>query len=410
VSGRAAESRHDVAIVGAGMVGATLACCLAEGGLRVALVESAPPPADWPAGSVDARVSALTAASRRIFDRLGVWRAMAGLGVSPFSRMRVWDAGGIGAIRFDCADIGEPQLGHIVENRIIQRVLFERARGFAHVTLYCPAGVTTLAPHEGSTRIGLTDGGALDARLVVGADGAASRVRQLAGIRTRGWDYEQQALVATVATELPHEETAWQRFLPQGPLAFLPLRGGRSSIVWSTEPGRAQELLRLAGSDFMTQLAAAFGHRLGAITAVGGRGTFPLRLQHANTYIAPRLALVGDAAHTIHPLAGQGVNLGLLDAAALAETVLDAAAAGTDIGARGVLRRYERWRKGDNLQMMLAMDAFKRVFGSASPLLRMARNLGLDLADAAAPLKHAIIRRAMGLRGDLPRLARQPHI
>jgi 2-octaprenylphenol hydroxylase len=324
--------------------------------------------------------------------------------------MQVWDAGGAGSIRFDCADIGEQQLGHIVENRVMQHVLFERARGFATLTLHCPAAVNTLAPRDGLIRIGLADGGALDARLVVGADGAASRVRQLAGIGTRGWNYDQQALVATVATELPHEETAWQRFLPQGPLAFLPLRDGRSSIVWSTDPGRAQELLRLAETGFMAQLADAFGRRLGAITAVSGRGAFPLRLQHANTYIAPRLALVGDAAHTIHPLAGQGVNLGLLDAAALAETVLDAAAAGADIGARGVLRRYERWRKGDNLQMMLAMDGFKRMFGSASPVLRAARNLGLDLADSAAPLKHAIIRRAMGLRGDLPRLARQPHL
>jgi 2-octaprenylphenol hydroxylase len=404
------EQVHDVAIIGAGMVGATLACCLAEGGLRIALVESAPPPADWPDGSVDVRVSALTAASVQIFRRLGVWRSMVDLGVSPFSRMRVWDAGGAGTIRFDCTDIGEPQLGHIVENRVMQRALHARARSFAHVSVHCPSSVSTLAPREESIRIGLTGGGALEARLVVGADGASSQVRQLAGIGTRGWSYDQHALVATVATGLPHEETAWQRFLPQGPLAFLPLRDGRSSIVWTTEPARAQELLRLSEADFMAQLADAFERRLGAITAVSGRGAFPLRLQHANTYIAPRLALVGDAAHTIHPLAGQGVNLGLLDAAALAEAVLDAHKAGADVGARGVLRRYERWRKGDNMQMMLAMDAFKRVFGSASPLLRMARNLGLDLTDAAAPLKHAIIRRAMGLRGDLPQLARQPHL
>ncbi|MGE0370885.1 MAG: UbiH/UbiF/VisC/COQ6 family ubiquinone biosynthesis hydroxylase [Gammaproteobacteria bacterium] len=400
----------DVAIVGAGMVGATLACCLAEGGLRVALVEAAPPPEDWPADSVDARVSALTAASRQIFRRIGAWRAMAERGVSPFDRMQVWDAGGTGSIRFDCAEIGEPHLGHIVENRVIQRTLLERAREFGNVTLHCPAGLATLTPMEASIRIGLSDATAFDARLVVGADGAASRVRQLAGIATRGWSYVQEALVATVATELPHQETAWQRFLPQGPLAFLPLRDGRSSIVWSMEPAQAQELLRFAEAEFMERLAAAFEYRLGRITAAGGRGAFPLRLQHAASYIAPRLALIGDAAHIIHPLAGQGVNLGLLDAAALAEAVLDAAAAGADIGAPRVLRRYERWRKGDNLQMMLAMDGFKRLFGSAAPLLRIARNLGLDLADAASPLKHAIIRRAMGLRGDLPRLARQAYI
>lgn len=400
----------DIAIVGAGMVGATLACALAGSGLRIALVEAAPPPADWPPGTVDMRVSALTAASRQIFQRLGVWPAMTELGVSPFERMRVWDAGGAGSIRFDCADVGEAQLGHIVENRVMQRVLFARAVGFAHVTVYCPAGVGALTPLENRVRIELTDGVVVDARLVVGADGAASRVRQLAGIGTRGWSYDQQALVATVATERPHEATAWQRFLPQGPLAFLPLRDGRSSIVWSTAPARARELLQLPDADFQAQLADAFEHRLGAIAAVSGRGAFPLRLQHAHAYVAPRVALVGDAAHTIHPLAGQGVNLGLLDAAALAEVVLDAHAAGADIGAHGVLRRYERWRKGDNLQMMLAMDAFKRAFGSGLPLLRVARNLGLDLVDAATPLKHAVIRRAMGLRGDLPRLARQPHL
>lgn len=404
------EQDCDVAIIGAGMVGATLACCLAESGRRVALVEAAPPPRDWPAGSVDVRVSALTAASRQIFLRLGVWSTMTGLGVSPFSRMQVWDAGGSGSIRFDAADIGEPQLGHIVENRIMQRALLARAREIGGIALHCPASLASLTPNPASIRIGLSDGTVLEARLVVGADGATSRVRQLAGIDTRGWGYDQHALVATVTTGRSHEETAWQRFLPHGPLAFLPLRDGRSSIVWSTDPARAERLLRLPDAEFMGQLAEAFDWRLGAVTAVEGRAAFPLRLQHAVSYIAPRVALIGDAAHVIHPLAGQGVNLGLLDAAALAETVHDAAVAGGDIGAPRVLRRYERWRKGDNLQMMLAMDGFKRLFGSGMPPLRLARNLGLDLADAATPLKNAIIRRAMGLRGDLPRLARQAYI
>jgi 2-octaprenylphenol hydroxylase len=401
--------QYDVAIVGAGMVGATLACSLAGNGLRIALIESAPPP-DWPRDSVDLRVSALTAAAQRIFASLEVWPAMVDLGVSPFSRMQVWDAGGGGSIRFDCADIGEPRLGHIVENRVMQRALLARLQDRADIVLHCPAGLTALTPAGEGVRIGLSDGAVLGARLVVGADGAASRVRALAGIATRGWSYEQQALVATVATELPHEETAWQRFLPTGPLAFLPLRDGRCSIVWSTAPAQAQELTQCADADFMERLATAFEHRLGRITAVGARAVFPLNLQHARTYIAPRLALIGDAAHTIHPLAGQGVNLGLLDAAALAEVVLAAAASGADIGTHGVLRRYERWRKGDNLQMMLIMDGFKRLFGAGAAPLRLARNLGLDLVNGATPVKNAIIRRAMGLRGDLPRLARQGHI
>jgi 2-octaprenylphenol hydroxylase len=402
--------QYDVAIVGAGMVGATLACSLAGHGLRIALIESAPPPSDWPRDSVDLRVSALTAAAQRIFASLEVWPAMVDLGVSPFSSMQVWDAGGGGSIRFDCADIGEPRLGHIVENRVMQRALLERLRDCADVVLHCPAGLSTLTQMAETVQLDLSDDTVLSARLVVGADGAASRVRTLAGIATRGWSYEQQALVATVATELPHQETAWQRFLPAGPLAFLPLRDGRCSIVWSTSPAQAQELVQCADADFMERLAAAFEHRLGRITSVSARAIFPLSLQHARTYIAPRLALIGDAAHTIHPLAGQGVNLGLLDAAALAEVVLAAAAAGADIGAHGVLRRYERWRKGDNLQMMLLMDGFKRLFGAGAPLLRLTRNLGLDLVNGATPVKNAIIRRAMGLRGDLPRLARQGHI
>ncbi|MCC6208119.1 MAG: UbiH/UbiF/VisC/COQ6 family ubiquinone biosynthesis hydroxylase [Gammaproteobacteria bacterium] len=404
------ERDCDVVIIGAGMVGATLACCLAGEGRRVALVDATQPPPGWSAGSVDVRVSALTEASRQIFLRLGAWSAMAELGVSPFSRMHVWDAGGAGSIRFDCADIGAPQLGHIVENRVMQSALLARAREIGGIALHCPVALESLTPGTESIRLALSDGAVLDARLVVGADGAASRVRQLAGINTRGWGYDQQALVATVTTERPHEWTAWQRFLSEGPLAFLPLRDGRSSIVWSTTPAWAQELIRLSDAEFMEQLAEAFEWKLGRVTAVEGRAAFPLRLQHSITYTAPRVALIGDAAHVIHPLAGQGVNLGLLDAAALAETVLDAAACGGDIGAPRVLRRYERWRKGDNLQMMLAMDGFKRLFGSSMPPLRLARNLGLDLADAATPLKHAIIRRAMGLRGDLPRLARQAYI
>lgn len=392
------------------MVGAALACCLADSGMRIVLVESAPPEPDWPAGSVDARVSALTAASQQLFSRLAAWPAMVELGVSPVVCMEVWDAGGAGSIRFDSADIGEPRLCHVVENRVIQRALLARARGCGNVVMRCPAELSTLEPSAESVRVGLTDGSTLSARLVVGADGAASRARRLAGIGVHGWSYDQQALVATVANELPHRATAWQRFLAQGPLAFLPLRDGRCSIVWSTRPEHARELLGHSDAVFMERLADAFEHRLGRITAASGRGVFPLRLQHASTYIAPRLALIGDAAHTIHPLAGQGVNLGLLDAAALAEVILGTAASGGDIGAHRVLRRYERWRKGDNLQMMMAMDGFKRLFGSASPLLRLVRNAGLDITDGARPLKNAIMRRAMGLRGDLPRLARPPHM
>jgi 2-polyprenylphenol 6-hydroxylase len=338
---------------------------------------------------------------------VGAWDGMTAWRVSPFRDMRVWDAAGFGSIHFDSADIGEPLLGWIIENRVIQHALLERARQFPTVDLLCPTALETAHPlEEGGWRVGLNDGREFTTRLLVGADGAQSKVRQLAGIETGGWGYDQHAVVANVRTEKPHQETAWQRFTPSGPLAFLPLSDGRCSIVWSNTPERAAGLLALDDNDFGDALMAAFEARLGAILEVGPRAAFPLRLQHAHAYVKPGVVLIGDAAHVIHPLAGQGVNLGLLDAATLAEVLSDAVAADRNIGSFKVLRRYERWRKGDNLLMLGIMDGFKRLFGNTLPPVRLLRNLGLNLTDAAGPLKNLIARRAMGLEGDLPRLAR----
>ena len=244
------------------------------------------------------------------------------------------------------------------------------------------------------------------ARLLVGADGAQSRVRHFARVQARGWPYDQQALVATVATERSHRETAWQRFLPNGPLAFLPLHDGRSSIVWSTTPEQARQLLAEDEESFCRQLEQAFAATLGRIESCGERAAFPLRLQYVDSYVQPGLALIGDAAHTVHPLAGQGVNLGILDAASLAEVLLEARAQGKDIAALKVLRRYERWRKGHNLMMMAAMDGFKRLFGATWEPLRWMRNAGLNLTNALPPVKQLIMNQAMGRSGDLPALAR----
>jgi 2-octaprenylphenol hydroxylase len=352
-------------------------------------------------------VSAISRASQRLFAAVGAWDGMTAWRVSPFRDMRVWDATGFGSIHFDSADIGEPLLGWIIENRVIQHALLERARQCPAVDLLCPTALETAQPLEaGGWRVGLKDGREFTTRLLVGADGAQSKVRQLAGIETGGWGYDQHAVVASVRTAQPHQETAWQRFLPSGPLAFLPLHDGRCSIVWSTTPERATGLLALNDEDFGAALAAAFEARLGAILEVGPRAAFPLRLQHAQAYVKPGVALIGDAAHVIHPLAGQGVNLGLLDAATLAEVLSDAMADDRDITSLKVLRRYERWRKGDNLLMLGIMDGFKRLFGTSLPPVRLLRNLGLNLTDAAGPLKNLIARRAMGLEGDLPRLAR----
>jgi 2-octaprenylphenol hydroxylase len=400
------KEHSDIAIVGAGVVGATLAALLADRGMRVALVDAAPPVADWPAGSIDLRVLALTSASERILAGLGVWPRIAGLGAAPFRDMRVWDARGPGEIHFDSAELGAAQLGHIVENRVIVRALLEDLRGRDGVRLHHSVAVEGLDIGADDACLRLAGGGEVRARLVVGADGANSRLRALGGLEVRGWDYDQRALVATVATEESHRDTAWQRFLPDGPLAFLPLHDGRCSIVWSTRPAHAEALLALDEAAFTAELTEAFAARLGRVTGCGPRAAFPLRLQYAPRYVAARLALVGDAAHAIHPLAGQGANLGLLDAAALAEVVADAAAAGRDVGGFAVLRRYERWRKSDNLATMRAMDGFKRLFGTDLAPLRWARNAGLNFTDAAAPLKNLIAQYAMGLRGDLPRAAR----
>ncbi len=398
---------YDLIIAGGGMVGAALAGALGEADLRIALLEGAPLDRIRPAAEPDIRVSAINRASQRIFAAIGAWDGMTAWRVSPFRDMRVWDAAGFGQIHFDSADIGEPLLGWIIENRIVQYALLERARQLSAVDLLCPAALETAQPlAETGWRVRLTDGHEFTTRLLVGADGASSRVRQLAGIDTGGWNYDQKAVVGQVRTAEPHQETAWQRFLPTGPLAFLPLHDGCCSIVWSTAPEQADALLALDESAFAEALAGAFDRRLGAIIEVGRRGAFPLRLQHARAYVKPGLALIGDAAHVVHPLAGQGVNLGLLDAATLAEVILDAVAAGQDFASFKTLRRYERWRKGDNLLMLGVMDGFKRLFGHALPPVRLLRNIGLNLTDAAGPLKNLIARRAMGLEGDLPRLAR----
>ena len=399
-------NHYDIVIVGAGMVGATLAAALIDSGLRVAVLEGAAPRDVVADDPIDHRVSAITRASQQVFTAIGAWSGMVARRVSPFREMHVWDAGSAGVIHFDSAEVGEDALGHIVENRVVQIALWQRLQQADNITLLCPAACTALERTHHRIEVRLADGDKVSAPLVVGADGAQSRVRHFAAIPTHGWQYDQHAVVATVQTEYAHRETAWQRFLASGPLAFLPLHDGRCSIVWSTTPVQAMRLAALDESEFCVELAEAFEHKLGRILSVGERVAFPLSLQHAQHYVAPNLALIGDAAHVIHPLAGQGVNLGILDAVSLSEVLLDAHRAGRRIGDLAVLRRYERWRKGDNLMMMAAMDGFKRLFGSEERVLQWLRGGGLSLIDHAGPLKHLIIRQAMGRGIDLPRLAR----
>ena len=390
------DSHYDVAIAGGGLVGLSLAALLGKADFRVALVEAREPQLDWPKGSVDLRVYAISRASERLLRGAGAWPA-----IEPYAcayrDMRVWDAGGRGDIHFDSAELGEPGLGYIIESRIIEKALLESVAQCPSIERFCPASIAAFGEADDYRRIELEDGRALSAALLVGADGKHSRVRDQAGIHTQVSNYGQQALVAVVSCERDHQDTAWQRFLPTGPLAFLPLRDGRCSIVWSATTDEAQRLLGLDDEAFCEALGEAFDYRLGRIVGVGERVLFPLVRQHAERSVAARLALVGDASHVIHPLAGQGVNLGFKDVRELVDVLETARRQRRDIGSLAVLRRYERARKGDNMATMLAMDGFKHLFGSRVPPLRWARNAGLDLFDAATPLKRLIMRAAMGL-------------
>ncbi|MDJ0877039.1 MAG: UbiH/UbiF/VisC/COQ6 family ubiquinone biosynthesis hydroxylase [Halieaceae bacterium] len=402
---------YDVIVVGGGIAGAALARALEDSGLRLALVEARAldtggidhVPTATGVGDFDPRVSAITPASQRLLESLGAWEALVASRICPYRSMAVWDADGTGHIDFQAAEVDAPHLGHIIENRLLAGALLAGLDRQSGITLISPARVADLdLAREGEVVVELEDGSALSAPLVVGADGALSRLRELAGFLTREWDYGHSALVTTVCTERPHEACAYQRFLATGPLAFLPLPDidGRHycSIVWSAETGRAEQLLALDDEAFRSELGAALEHRLGEVLDSSPRLSFPLRQRHATDYVKPGLALVGDAAHTIHPLAGQGINLGLQDVAALSDELLTAAGRGGSPGEIDVLLRYQRRRKGENLVMMAAMDGFKRLFGERRLPVRWLRNTGMHWVDRSGPLKQQLMRHAMGVR------------
>ncbi|SDY01718.1 2-octaprenylphenol hydroxylase [Allochromatium warmingii] len=384
----------DVIVIGGGMVGATCALALAGRGLNLAVIEAQEPPRSWSQGAIDGRVSALNRASQRLFERLELWESIRELGVNPYQAMHVWDALSGGQIHFDSQALGEPDLGYIVENRVVQRVLWEQLENAEAVTLLCPAGIVGLETDSSGAQLMLTDGRTLTTRLVIGADGRDSLVRTLADIETETVEYAQRAIVAQVRPTDWHRDTAWQRFLPTGPLALLPLADGRCSLVWSADDDRARELLALDDAAFSAALTEASELRLGTLTLDSPRTAIALRRQHATTYIRPALALIGDAAHAIHPLAGQGVNLGFMDAAELAAAILLAHRHGRALGGRWTLRRYERARRHVNAQMLQMMDGFKRLFGNTEPLIVRARGLGLNLVDHLEPVKRLMMQSA----------------
>ena len=322
--------------------------------------------------------------------------------------MKVWDATGNGSIHFDAAEIGEPCLAYIIENSVMQSALIERLHHFTNVHYLCPVEIAALDLTPEAATVTLQDGRTLHAKLLVGADGAQSHIRELAGIAVRRFPFEQKGIVANVVTEKPHAETARQRFLPTGPLAFLPLPELHTcSIVWSVETKRADELMALDDATFLGELQSASGDLLGQIQSIGPRAVFPLALSHAVSYVSERLALVGDAAHTVHPLAGQGVNLGYLDAATLAEVLFGCRGQKKDIGALSVLRRFERWRKGENMAMLAVTGGLKQLFSNDLPGVRELRNFGLDPHQRRRTDQESHHAPGVGTGGDLPRLARR---
>jgi 2-octaprenylphenol hydroxylase len=402
----------DLIIVGAGMVGSTLALALEGCGLNIVVLDASPlEVVDFdPQGGFEPRVSALSAASQRILQRVGAWPGIAARRASPYTDMQVWDGSGTGQIHFSAQTVHAEVLGHIVENRVVQDALLHAMQRRGGLQLIGNARVEQLAHTPEGWQLTLVDGRELRTPLLVAADGGNSAIRRLAGCETREWDYLHQAIVTSVRCSEPHQRTAWQRFTDDGPLAFLPLDrdGDRHwcSIVWSVTDAEAKRLMALDDLAFRAALERAFEQRLGEVLEVDPRLCIPLRQRHAKRYVQPGLALIGDAAHTIHPLAGQGVNLGLLDAAVLAEVLKAAIARGERVADVQVLSRFERRRMPHNLAMMAAMEGFERLF-QADPLpLRWLRNTGLKAVQALPEAKALFVRQALGLSGDLPELAK----
>ncbi len=401
---------YDVAVVGGGPVGACAAALLARGGrLKVLLLEPQGAALPEAGAALDARVVAVSRASEHILRHAGAWEAIAGARIEPYQCMRVWHEGiapfSPDALVFDAADAGEPNLGYILENRLLQGALvgaFTAAGGHLQA-----AALTALTLGADAVQVQF-EGGALAARLVLGADGAQSAVRRLAGLRASTSDYHQRAIVATVATGQPHRHTAWQRFMHDGTLAFLPLADGTSSIVWSADEQVAAELLGQEVAGFQAALEQAADGALGSMQLRSERQSFALRRLAAQRYVTERVALLGDAAHVVHPLAGQGVNLGLLDAAALSEAVLAAVAAREDPGALGVLRGYERWRRSEVAPMSAAIDAFDRHLSHGTGALSRGARQAMGWVGRSQELRRLFIGRALGMSGDLPRAARRP--
>lgn len=416
----------EVLIVGGGLVGLSLAVALADAGIEVLVIDRADPKAQLDRG-FDGRAAAIARGSQRALVGIGLWDHLADA-AQPILDIRVSD-GRVGAaasplfLHYDHRDLGQGPLGFIIENRMIRRALHARSGSLAaHLTRRAPGRLVGLERSAGQVTAQIEDDGGIapvTAQVAICAEGRDATLRTQAGIGVTRWDYGQSGIVCTVAHERPHHGVAHEHFLPSGPFAMLPMtdgedgtggRGGRrvhrSSIVWTERRALVPAMMALDETAFAAEIQRRFGDSLGALRAIGGRWAYPLSLIHAERYVAPRLALVGDAAHGIHPIAGQGLNLGLRDVAALAECLVDARRLDLDLGAADVLARYERWRRFDSLLLIAATDSLNRLFSNDLGPLRLARDLGLAAVDRLPPLKRFFMRHAMGLVGDLPRLIR----
>ena len=387
----------DAIVIGAGLVGSATSLGLARAGLRVAIVEARAPGVWLPEAAPDLRVFAISPGSSDLLGELGVWPAIAAARAQAYRRMHVWDAAAPEAgVTFHGSDIGAPFLGHIVEQSLIQSCLWQALERQPGIARHCPAQLTALHRDARGVDVELDDGSHLNARLVVGADGSASPLREKLGIGTHGRDYEQCGVVGFIRTEKPHQDTAWLRFQPGGPFAVLPFTEGRSSIVWTLPDADAQRVLALDDTAFARELECAFGSHLGTMTPLSPRAAFPLRLKLADRYASERAVLIGDAAHGVHPLAGQGVNLGFQDVAELLHLTRTAHAAGQDIADPHLLARYARRRKSDTTFAAYAFDGIERLFGTDAVLPTLLRGPALGLVDKLTPLKRFFMRHASG--------------
>jgi len=403
------QTQFDVAIVGAGMVGLSLACALARLDLNIAIIDrnTIPPKETWQ--GYDPRVSAIVKSSEFFLKNIGAWNFIQKERHCPYVGMDVWEQDGTANIQFDGAELAQTELGFIIENRVMQWAMAELLRSKKNVSWYCPRAIEKLSETESGSDIQFSSNEKITCTLLIGADGALSYIRQQLAIDLVEKNLEHKAIVCNVESTLPHNNIARQIFLKSGPLAFLPLADNPNvcSIVWSAEPKVADELMALDEKAFNAKLSKKFENRLGEIISSDQRFSFPLLQRHAKTYIAKQAALIGDAAHTIHPLAGQGVNLGYMDAAVLAEEIERALKRNISIASREVLRRYERRRRGQVTLMMESMRGFQKIYSVNNADLIGLRNLGVKITNRFSPIKNHILSRAMGLEGDVPLIARE---